>query len=139
MDRALRQGRGWYERHGVSISVNVSALQLSAPDFADRVLEALESNGIPGRGLMLELTESVLITQTTGDAPGVNQCLNRLRQHGIRIAVDDFGTGYSSLSYLWRLPVDGPKIDRMFTGYLSAPETPDSPPTALSRADLDVG
>ena len=139
LDRALRQGRGWYERHQVAISVNVSALQLSAPDFADRVLEALASNDIPGEGLMLELTESVLITQATGDDPSVNQCLNRLREHGIRIAVDDFGTGYSSLSYLWQLPVDVLKIDRMFTGYLSAPEHSDSRRTAFLRAILDVG
>jgi diguanylate cyclase len=139
MDRALRQGRGWYERHGVSISVNVSALQLSAPDFADRVLDSLSSNGIPGEGLMLELTESVLITQATGDHPSVNECLNRLRGHGIRIAVDDFGTGYSSLSYLWQLPVDILKIDRMFTGYLAAPEHSESRRTAFLRAILDVG
>jgi diguanylate cyclase (GGDEF)-like protein len=139
LERALRQGRGWYERHQVAISVNVSALQLSAPDFADRVLDALDSNGIPGAGLMLELTESVLITQATGDDFGVNRCLNRLRRHGIRIAVDDFGTGYSSLSYLWQLPVDVLKIDRMFIGYLSAPEHSESRRTAFLRAILDVG
>ena len=71
LDRALRQGRHWYERHGTAMSVNVSALQLSAPDFADRVLEALRVSGMPGEGLILELTESVLITQVNGDDQGV--------------------------------------------------------------------
>jgi diguanylate cyclase (GGDEF)-like protein len=139
LDKALRQGRQWFERHGTAMSVNVSALQLSAPDFADRVLEALRVSGMPGKGLILELTESVLITQVTGDDQGVQDCLGRLRQHGVRVAVDDFGTGYSSLSYLWQLPVDVLKIDRMFTGYVSGPEHQESRRAAFLRAILDVG
>jgi len=139
LDKALRQGRLWYERYGTAMSVNVSALQLSAPDFADRVLESLRVSGMPGDGLILELTESVLITQVNGDDLGVQACLGRLRQHGVRVAVDDFGTGYSSLSYLWQLPVDVLKIDRMFTGYLSGPEHQESRRAAFLRAILDVG
>ncbi|OLB78093.1 MAG: hypothetical protein AUI14_14050 [Actinobacteria bacterium 13_2_20CM_2_71_6] len=139
LDHALRQGRQWYERHEVAMSVNVSALQLSAPDFADRVLDSLHRSGMPGSGLILELTESVLITQATGTDRGVLACLSRLREHGVRVAVDDFGTGYSSLSYLWQLPVDVLKIDRMFTGYLSVPEQQESRRAAFLRAILDVG
>jgi diguanylate cyclase (GGDEF)-like protein len=139
LDKALRQGRQWYERYGTAMSVNVSALQLSAPDFADRVLESLRISGMPGPGLILELTESVLITQVNGDDRGVQACLGRLREHGVRVAVDDFGTGYSSLSYLWQLPVDVLKIDRMFTGYLSGPEHQESRRAAFLRAILDVG
>jgi predicted signal transduction protein with EAL and GGDEF domain len=139
LDRALRQGREWYERYGVAMSVNVSALQLAAPDFADLVLDGLDRGDMPGEGLILELTESVLITQASGDDTGVQECLNRLRGRGVRIALDDFGTGYSSLSYLWQLPVDVLKIDRMFIGYLSVPEHVDSRRAAFLRAILEVG
>ena len=138
LDRALRQGREWFDRYGVATSVNVSALQLSAPDFADRVIDCLNRSGMPGQGLILELTESVLITQVTGDR-GVEGCLGRLRERGVRVAVHDFGTGYSSLSYLCQLPVDVLKIDRTFTGYLSGPEQQESRRTAFLRAILDVG
>ncbi|WP_203905573.1 EAL domain-containing protein [Virgisporangium aliadipatigenens] len=108
---ALAQVRGWYDRYGVAVTVNLSAHQLHEADFADRVLAAMESAGVPGRALIIELTESTLIT----DAGTALDDLRRLRTHGVRIAVDDFGTGYSSLSYLMTLPVDVLKLDRSFT------------------------
>ena len=88
--------------------MNVSAVQLREPDFADSVLGALDAAGLPGTALVLELTESSLIARPATDA------LQRLRAHGVRIAIDDFGTGYSSLSYLMTLPVDVLKLDRAF-------------------------
>jgi EAL domain-containing protein (putative c-di-GMP-specific phosphodiesterase class I) len=65
---------------------------------------------VPGAALVLELTESALIA----DVALAADALQRLRVHGVRIAVDDFGTGYSSLSYLMTLPVDILKLDRAF-------------------------
>lgn len=105
---ACTRASEWYRRDGLYVTVNVSTYQLRDPAFADTVLAVLAETGMPAKGLVLEITESVLID--AADTP----VLGRLREHGIRIAIDDFGTGYSSLAYLRRLPVDILKIDRSF-------------------------
>ncbi len=107
---ACTQAARWHKEHGVAVTVNVSAHQLREDDFADGVLEELKRAEIPGEALIIEVTESVLIT----DADATRATLERLRGNGIRVAVDDFGTGYSSLSYLMSLPVDVLKLDRAF-------------------------
>ena len=71
---------------------------------------ALERAGLPSSGLVVEVTESILM-RTSG--PG-HRTLSSLRERGVRVAIDDFGTGFSSMSYLHRLPVDMIKIDRTF-------------------------
>jgi diguanylate cyclase (GGDEF)-like protein len=110
--KACREARGWYERYGVSLTVNVSGHQLREPEFVETVMGVLAETGLPPSALVLELTETVLLT-AVGSLTTTN--LQRLRQHGVRVAIDDFGTGYSSLSYLIELPVDILKIDRSFT------------------------
>jgi diguanylate cyclase (GGDEF)-like protein len=110
--QACEQAARWYEKHGVAVTVNVSAAQLRESDFADRVLATLAAAGVPGAALILEITESILIT----DPDAARAVLQRLRSGGVRVAVDDFGTGYSSLSYLMALPVDVLKLDRAFVG-----------------------
>ncbi|MFI5496781.1 putative bifunctional diguanylate cyclase/phosphodiesterase [Actinoplanes sp. NPDC051859] len=105
---------GWYAQHGVPCTVNVSAQQLRDPAFASRVLELVAESGLPGAALIVEITETVLVT-TVADAATVIAQLESLRERGIRIAIDDFGTGYSSLSYLRQLPVDILKMDGSFT------------------------
>lgn len=111
LTQACARVGAWYERYGVAVTVNVSAHQLREPDFANRVIAILREAGVPGEAVILELTESALIT----DAPAAESALQRLRERGVRVAVDDFGTGYSSLSYLMALPVDILKLDRAFT------------------------
>jgi EAL domain-containing protein (putative c-di-GMP-specific phosphodiesterase class I) len=71
---------------------------------------ALEKSGLPPGALMLEITESGIVS----DDVRLHGMLGELREFGIRLAIDDFGTGYSSLSYLKRLPVSYLKIDRSF-------------------------
>ncbi|WP_436530490.1 putative bifunctional diguanylate cyclase/phosphodiesterase [Actinoplanes sp. HUAS TT8] len=105
---ACTRASDWFRRDGVYVTVNVSTYQLRDPSFADTVFAILAETGMPAAGLVLEITESVLID--AADTP----VLGRLREHGIRIAIDDFGTGYSSLAYLRSLPVDILKIDRSF-------------------------
>jgi diguanylate cyclase (GGDEF)-like protein len=112
--RALHDLRRWHERYGISVTVNVSGHQLRETGFADLVLGALRAEGLPGSALVIEITETVLVAEAGPEAAETRAELNRLRRHGVRIAVDDFGTGYSSLSYLRRLPVDILKIDRTF-------------------------
>ncbi len=94
----------------LSISVNVSAVQLQRPAFIDEVRVVVEETGIVPSSLILELTESVMLR----DIDLSILRMDALRALGVRLAIDDFGTGYSSLMYLCRLPVDILKIDRSF-------------------------
>ncbi|MEO3946295.1 bifunctional diguanylate cyclase/phosphodiesterase [Gorillibacterium sp. CAU 1737] len=94
----------------VTMSVNISLLQLMQPDFCQQVMETLLEYRLPPECLELELTESLFMESY--DA--VVAKLNVLRKANIRIALDDFGTGYSSLSYLTHLPITTLKIDKSF-------------------------
>ncbi|MFC4062188.1 putative bifunctional diguanylate cyclase/phosphodiesterase [Planomonospora corallina] len=115
LEQACADVRHWHERHGVSVTVNVSGRQLREEDFGDVVLDVLARYGLPARALVLEVTESMLLATTPAETARIVGTLTRLREHGVRIALDDFGTGYSSLSYLRTLPVDILKIDKSFT------------------------
>ena len=104
--------RRWRE-HGLSdltVSVNMSVLQLLRGDFAEVVRRVLDDTGIPPQALELELTESVLMANASRTA----RKLQDFRQLGVSLAIDDFGTGYSSLAYLKRLPITTLKIDQTF-------------------------
>ncbi|MER7274128.1 EAL domain-containing protein [Dactylosporangium sp. NPDC000244] len=107
---AAAQWRIAYPEDEIYVSVNVSARQFRAPDFAQWVLAEIDRMGLPPGGLLLEMTESLLLH----DDGEVAAELAALRQAGVRIAIDDFGTGFSSLSYLRRLPVDVLKLDKSF-------------------------
>ena len=108
---ACKQARQWADCGSVAgISVNVSAVQFSRPDFLDTVKSALKESGLAPSRLQLELTESVILKNI---AAGVLQ-IERLNKMGVRVSIDDFGTGYSSLSYLQKMPVHAVKIDRSF-------------------------
>ena len=115
LERALLDAAPWHRTHGLAITVNVSGRQLRDRTFVDVVRRALEVSGLPAPALVLEITETVLVTAATADAETVVGQLQALRAMGVRVAIDDFGTGYSSLSYLRDLPVDVLKIDRSFT------------------------
>jgi diguanylate cyclase (GGDEF)-like protein len=92
------------------MSVNLSIHELEQGGLVERIGRVLDRTGIDPSRIELEVTESVLMSQT-GDALAA---LNALREMGLRLAIDDFGTGYSSLAYLKRLPVQRLKIDRSF-------------------------
>jgi diguanylate cyclase (GGDEF)-like protein len=111
LQEATRQGAAWQAKgHPFSVSVNMSARQLERDRIVDDVREALSTSGFDPRLLILELTETALMS----NAEETIGRLWRLKELGVRIAVDDFGTGYSSLSYLRRFPIDILKIDRSF-------------------------
>lgn len=113
LDTACKQLAGWHERPGFAhlmLSVNVSARQFHQADFANQVVDALERHGANGSRLVLELTESVLVSNVSD----VIAKMQVLQSRGIRFSLDDFGTGYSSLSYLKRLPLHELKIDQGF-------------------------
>ncbi|MCJ2039659.1 EAL domain-containing protein [Methylobacterium sp. J-059] len=108
LNRACRDAVAWPS--GISVAVNVSAVQLRHRTFAQTVLLALAESGLRSDRLELEITESVLLDDTEANL----ETLHLLRRTGIRISMDDFGTGYSSLTYLRRFPFDKIKIDRSF-------------------------
>src|SRR3546814_12445199 len=112
------------------MSGNLSTRQVLHPKLLETVDEALTSSGLDPSTLMLELTESVLLT----DSEQVLRRLHRLKDLGVQIAIDDFGTGYSSLSYLQRVPFDVLKIDRAFIAALRQ----DRPSATLVRTILDL-
>jgi diguanylate cyclase (GGDEF)-like protein/PAS domain S-box-containing protein len=92
------------------LAVNVSPRQFDGPQLLPAVRRALERSGLPPGALMLEITESGIVS----DDVRLHGVLGELRSYGVRLAIDDFGTGYSSLSYLKRLPVSYLKVDRSF-------------------------
>jgi len=92
------------------VTVNVAPSQILAPGFLERLRDTLISTGADARLLKIELTESVL----SENLEVITEVLHRIRALGCQVLIDDFGTGYSSLSRLYRLPIDGLKIDRAF-------------------------
>ncbi|WP_219640675.1 EAL domain-containing protein [Cohnella sp. CFH 77786] len=112
MRTAFLQNKYIHERdHLYSvISVNISAVQLKQPDFADRVIRILEETKLAPQYVELEITESYLIESFESSV----EILHKLRKFGVNLALDDFGKGYSSLSYLRLLPIDHLKIDKSF-------------------------
>jgi diguanylate cyclase (GGDEF)-like protein/PAS domain S-box-containing protein len=116
LEQACQQAAAWNRDRPqpLSISVNVSAVQLHSPGFNDLLRNVLETSGLPAPLLTIELTESVLV-----DSERVMRILEQLSTIGVKIAIDDFGTGYSSLSYLQKFPVTSVKVDRSFVAELT--------------------
>ncbi|HUH03545.1 MAG TPA: EAL domain-containing protein, partial [Kofleriaceae bacterium] len=112
LSEACRQARAWHEEGLVfgRLAVNVSAVQLRDPHFADEVLEICSRSGWPSERLELELTESALMR----DTEVLRRAFDLFSANGVSLAVDDFGTGFSNLGYLHRFPVRHLKIDRSF-------------------------
>jgi EAL domain-containing protein (putative c-di-GMP-specific phosphodiesterase class I) len=92
------------------IAVNLSPIQVTNQNLVPMVISALAAAGLPAQRLEIEITESVLMHNTTATMA----TLHKLRELGVHISMDDFGTGYSSLSYLRKFPFDKIKIDRSF-------------------------
>ena len=108
LETACKDAAGW--DNDVTVAVNVSAVQLHSPEFAQKVHEVLLKTGLAPRRLEIEITETALVRD-------MNRALATLRQLkalGVMVAMDDFGTGYSSLSNLRAFPFDKIKIDGSF-------------------------
>ena len=137
---AIAAAAGWQRSPSNAhpyVSVNVSVRQFRAPGFVEQVRQELARSGVPPSSLVLEITESLLVSDG-----GVDEILSTLRGDGVRIAIDDFGTGFSSLSYLRRLPVDLIKLDKSFVDAVTSSKEQHAIITAinqLARAlNLDV-
>ena len=108
----LRVGATGLLNSGVDarLAVNVSPRDLQDPEFATHVLHILQTTGFRADRLELEVTERSIVT----NAERCRFTIDRLRAHGVRVAIDDFGIGYSSFQALRVLDVDRIKIDRDF-------------------------
>ena len=115
LETACRVGAGWHScGHRMFVSVNVSAKQVQRDAFVDEVQRAVMTSGVEPSMLVLELTESALVS---GDQATVSR-LAKLKTLGVRLAIDDFGTGFSSFAYLQQFPIDLLKIDQCFISRL---------------------
>jgi EAL domain-containing protein (putative c-di-GMP-specific phosphodiesterase class I)/GGDEF domain-containing protein len=109
---ALAEIAGWPRALAkLRVSLNITAADLSDPEFADRFAAMAKQAGVDPDRLTLELTEQAMLSEPANAAAQLAQ----IRALGSAIAIDDFGTGYSSLSLLARLPIDYLKIDSGFT------------------------
>lgn len=102
----------------ISISLNIAARQINDVWLVERILAILRETNFPADRLIIEITESALIT----DFDVARKILKSWQKRGIRVAIDDFGTGYSSLTYLSKLPFDELKIDRSFIEDINSSE-----------------
>ena len=132
---ACQRASGWNATRSattqLTVSVNLSARQLQQPDLPALVAEVLQDTGLDPACLVLEITESLLLSE----AETTPARLRQLKALGLRLAIDDFGTGYSSPAYLRRFPIDIIKIDKSFVDEVA--EDPEA--AALSRAIVELG
>ncbi|AOZ51744.1 EAL domain-containing protein [Chromobacterium vaccinii] len=132
ISEATRQLVAWRQEGlpELTLAINLSALQFRQPDLALQVKQALESSGLPGHALDIEVTESIIME----DAQATIQTIDNMKNMGLRLSIDDFGTGYSSLSYLKRFKADKLKIDRSFVRDIPH----DADDSAIARAIINM-
>jgi diguanylate cyclase (GGDEF)-like protein len=134
LETSCRQAAAWSRLvpgPRFNMGVNLSARQVQQPGFVDEVAEILEQTQLDPTALVLEITETVMMQDTTATSAK----LAALKQLGIKLAIDDFGTGYSSLSYLRRFPVDAIKMAKPFVE-VAGPRRRDS---AFASAIIALG
>ncbi len=114
LEQACRQMVIWQQQFpqasSLTVSVNLSTLQLSNPRLPEKIETLLQQTGLAPESLRLEITESAFLDHS----PVALKCLQKIKAMGILLYIDDFGTGYSSLSRLQDWPIDLIKIDNTF-------------------------
>lgn len=133
IERACSEYRHLVARYGtgLSVAVNISAVDLIHPGFEDEISEIIFRHGMRTDDLILEITETAMMT----DPAGSGIVIHALSRRGFRIAMDDFGTGHSSLGTLASFDLDELKIDRSFLKDILAHPTRQR----IFRAALDLG
>jgi diguanylate cyclase (GGDEF)-like protein len=112
----------------LKVAINLSPVQFRSRDVLASVKKALEVSSLPAQRLVLEITESVKLTEEA------TATLKKLKALGVSIALDDFGTGYASMSYLSSFPFDKIKIDQSFVRNML--DSPDS--RAIIKATIGL-
>jgi diguanylate cyclase (GGDEF)-like protein len=133
MRQAFAEARNWDS--SLTLSVNISPVQLKDPWLAQKITKLLVETGFPAERLEIEITESSLF-ESLGLAQTIIASLKNL---GVRLALDDFGTGYSSLAHLRALPFDRIKIDRSFVASINDNSDSATIVTAITRLAESLG
>ena len=133
VDSVCAQISAWRATYAgpVSVSVNLSHREFWSDQLLATVTGALSAHDVPPEALVLEITESVIMS----DPDAARQIMADLRAAGVRLHIDDFGTGQSSLHALRAFPVDALKIDQAFVHQLAQ----DQQTTELVRIIVDMG
>ncbi|WP_109774964.1 putative bifunctional diguanylate cyclase/phosphodiesterase [Quadrisphaera granulorum] len=134
-ERVLRQAvtqTALWRAHGhdLRVAVNLSASCLDWPRLLDVVDDVLDSRLLPASALVLEVTETGLVSDAVHGLEVAAQLVDR----GIELSIDDYGTGYSSLAHLNHLPARELKLDRAFTRRL----LDDERTATIVRATIDL-
>ena len=131
---ALAQCAAW-RRAGspLSVSVNISPTNLLDPRFTDLVRDLLETHQVPAEALVLEITETSVISHFDRS----QSVIQELRDHGIVVSIDDFGAGFTSLAHLSTLAVKELKLDRIFIVALTSGDSGRA--LDLVRATINLG
>jgi diguanylate cyclase len=109
LDQALGDAAQWQLRGiAVPVAVNLFPPLVGDVNLPHRTFDALERHGLPGKSLIVEITEDLLLD----NIDRTREVLEALRDRNIQIALDDFGSGYSALTYLRKLPIDEVKVDQ---------------------------
>jgi diguanylate cyclase (GGDEF)-like protein/PAS domain S-box-containing protein len=120
---------------GLTLAINLSAVQFNQPDLVRRLSEIVREEGIQPGAIELELTEAAALQ----DPEAASGTMQQLRQAGFHLSIDDFGTGYSSMSYLKRFSVDKLKIDQSFVRELEQSHDDLAIVTAISQMAHSLG
>jgi diguanylate cyclase (GGDEF)-like protein len=121
--QAVTQAAEWHRAgRDLRVSVNLSVSNLLDRSLPGRVADLILLHGLPASSLVLEVTETVLMS----DPESSLAVLDAIAATGIAVSIDDFGTGYASLSYLRQLPVTELKLDRSFTSDLLTDQRTDA-------------
>lgn len=109
----------WRDEFGIDLRMSINTSPIQYQDSSDTMAQwfsFLKSLDLPGSAIIVEITESMLMSSHAE----ITEKLLAFRDRGIQVALDDFGTGYSSLSYLKKFDIDYIKIDRSFVSNLKA-------------------
>ncbi|MEX2291855.1 MAG: bifunctional diguanylate cyclase/phosphodiesterase [Mycobacteriales bacterium] len=131
LEKAVAECASWSAGSvALTVSVNLSARNLLDSELPDQVRRVLLRHGLPAARLILEITETTMMSELDV----VEEVLSGLRALGVQLSVDDFGTGYSSLAFLQRVSVNEVKIDRSFVAGAATRESD----RALVRATVQL-
>jgi len=135
LEESIRECANWWsEGHRASVAVNLLATDLLDEDLPRHVAGLLEADSLPPDALILEITEQMLMPNPSR----AMQVIAQLAAYGVTVSIDDFGAGFSSLGRLSELRVGELKLDRTFTGRLSANGNDDRD-LALISSSIDLG